>query len=183
MFLESDILKLRALEPSDLDLIVKWENDSALWSVSNMVEPFSVFMLREYISYCEKSIYEKGQLRLMIVDRVSGATVGAVDIFDFAPRHLRGGVGIVIDDRFRGCGFASEALRLLAQYAFGFLNMVQLYAHIPVGNVDSISLFEGAGFSRSGLLRDWIVGIDGREDVAVYQLFADSFSELAKPSS
>lgn len=37
--LESDIVRLRALEPEDVDILYKWENDTNVWKVSNTVRP------------------------------------------------------------------------------------------------------------------------------------------------
>ena len=67
MYLENDTLRLRALEPEDLDILYKWENDTNLWWVGCTTEPYSRYILKEYIAYSDKTIYEKKQLRLMIV--------------------------------------------------------------------------------------------------------------------
>ena len=40
--LSNDELRLRQLEPDDLDFLYRWENDPLLWSVSEFVEPFRV---------------------------------------------------------------------------------------------------------------------------------------------
>ena len=47
--LETDIIRLRALEPEDVDVLYKWENDTNIWKVSNTVAPFSRYILRQFI--------------------------------------------------------------------------------------------------------------------------------------
>ena len=37
--LSNDKITLRAMEPSDIDLIYKWEIDTSLWTVSDTVAP------------------------------------------------------------------------------------------------------------------------------------------------
>ena len=37
-FLEDEVIRLRALEPEDLELLYRWENDSALWAFDDDVE-------------------------------------------------------------------------------------------------------------------------------------------------
>ena len=35
-------IKLRALEPEDLELLYQWENNDSYWLISNTVSPFSM---------------------------------------------------------------------------------------------------------------------------------------------
>ena len=118
---------LRAVEPEDLKILYKWENDTHIWSVSNIVVPYSKQLIKDYIKNYDKDIYTTRQLRLMI-DLIAGnKTVGCVDIFDFDIFHQRAGVGILIDENFRQKGIATEALQLLVEYCFSFLKLHQLF--------------------------------------------------------
>ena len=63
MYLKNDHITLRALEPEDLEHFYRWENDTTLWAVSSAVEPYSRYILKEYIAFADKTIYEKKQLR------------------------------------------------------------------------------------------------------------------------
>ena len=47
--LESAIIRLRAPEPEDLELLYKWENDTSLWLAGNTRAPYSRFQLKQYI--------------------------------------------------------------------------------------------------------------------------------------
>ena len=40
---------LRALEPSDAELMYAWENDMELWVCGNTLKPFSLHDIRCYI--------------------------------------------------------------------------------------------------------------------------------------
>ena len=89
---DSEIL-LRALEPSDVDVLYRWENDTTIWGVSTTIAPFSKETLRRYIEDVQ-DIYEAKQLRLMIADKKSGNTIGTIDLFDFDAHNRRAGIGI-----------------------------------------------------------------------------------------
>lgn len=39
MLLSNDRVRLRALEPEDLELLYRWENDPELWEVGNTLAP------------------------------------------------------------------------------------------------------------------------------------------------
>ena len=45
MNIEGRICRLRALEPSDLDVMYGWENDTDVWRVSGTLAPFSRHVL------------------------------------------------------------------------------------------------------------------------------------------
>lgn len=148
---------MRALEPEDINILYKWENDTNIWRVSNTISPFSKYILREFIENQKYDIYETRQLRLIIEDKESCRPVGAIDLFDIDPNNRRAGVGILIyNSEDQGVGYASSALNALIMYSFQILGMNQLYCNIPLSNKQSLSLFRAKGFSIVGLKKEWI---------------------------
>jgi len=164
-------ISLRALEPEDLELLYSWENNVSYWIVSNTVVPFSKYILKRYLEDSHKDIYETGQLRLMI-DNISDHTaIGTIDIFDFDPFHKRAGIGILIaNEEYRRKGYATMALKCLIDYCFGTLLLHQLYCSILANNIESMDLFKKAGFSQSGIKKEWIRTSDGYLDEYIFQL-------------
>lgn len=175
MFLKGQIISLRALEPSDVDILYEWENDQNLWHVSYTQTPFSKFILEEFVNTAFNDIYTNKQLRLMIVDTNLNKTIGAIDLFEFDPQHDRCGVGIYIIEQHRKSGLAFECIELLKQYCFNNLHLKQLYVHISQFNMASLALFEKAGFENSGLKKCWRkTGINEYEDVYFLQFINKS---------
>lgn len=171
MLLKNDRIYLRAVEPEDLDHLYKWENDTNLWIHGNTLAPYSRNTLRQYIEESQQyDIFQSNQLRLVICQQQNDTIVGAVDIYDVDVHSRRAGLGILVDEGFRNQGFAQDALEIVKNYAFDFLNLHQLYAHISVNNTISIDLFTKAGYMKSGLLTDWIHTPSGHEDVMLVQL-------------
>ena len=163
-------IKLRALEPEDLEELFRWENNPDTWHLSNTLTPLSRFVLRQYLENAHRDIYETRQLRLVIQLREEERPLGAIDLFDFDPFHHRAGVGILIADRQdRNRGYAGQALETLVNYGFEVLRLHQLYANIGVTNQVSIKLFEKAGFEITGRKRDWIRVAGGYEDEYIVQ--------------
>jgi len=152
---------LRALEPSDIELLYEWENDSETWKVSNTIVPYSKYILKKYLENSHLDIYQTKQLRLMIdlKDKKDGKakSIGTVDLFDFDPYHNRAGVGILIGDKSeRKKGFATITLKNLIDYAFHTLQLHQIYCNILTDNKDSLSLFQKHGFELIGEKKEWI---------------------------
>ena len=169
-FLENEHLFLRALEPEDLDILYRWENDTELWKYGSTLAPYSKFALRDYLSYSLLGLVNTGQLRLMAIDKESRAAVGTVDLFDYDPIHQRAAVGILVDSSFRSRGFGAEILFLTADYAFKILHLNQLYAYIPISNTSSFRLLSKCGYRPAGLLKSWLKTSAGFEDVHLMQL-------------
>ena len=156
---EVDII-LRAPEPGDIEVLYRWENDPEIWQVSNIITPFSKFILEKYIENSHLDIYQVKQLRLMIdvsEKNLPIRTIGTIDLFEFDPYHLRAGVGILIGNKSdRTKGYATVALKKFIAYSFDTLQLHQLFCNITVNNLESLRLFEKCGFKITGRKADWI---------------------------
>ncbi len=170
--LKGKTVKLRAVEPSDSELIWEWENNEANWQLSNTLTPFSKHTIDIYVETADRDIFENKQLRLMIDELESKKTVGSIDLFSFDPYQLRAGVGILVQNmQDRHKGFAKESLGLLIDYCKDYLALNQLYCNISKSNTASISLFESCGFRNTGIKKDWQrISYNTWEDVLFYQL-------------
>lgn len=171
--LQGPRLFLRAVEPSDVDQLLKWENDIEVWKVSNTYSPFSRYEIEEYVLNAKRDIFSARQLRLMISlpgEDAPDQTVGTIDLFDFEPVHLRAGVGIMIAKEFRGKGYAAEALKILVRYASEGLHLNQLFCNISSENLVSLHIFETIGFVRCGHKKKWINAGEEWVDEYMYQL-------------
>ncbi|MEJ2584963.1 MAG: GNAT family N-acetyltransferase [Robiginitalea sp.] len=174
--LKGEHIHLRALEPRDLEFLYALENDPGIWEVSGTLTPYSRKVLRDYLETSHRDIYEVKQLRLAIC-ACPETPVGLIDLYDFDPKNLRAGLGIVISepaDRDRGYG--AEAIALMTAYAFEVLGLHQLYASVGEKNVRSRHLFEKLGFVRSGVRRQWLRTASGFEDEWFYQKIRENVS-------
>lgn len=148
-------VNLRAMEPEDLDLLYKIENDKALWGVGVTNVPYSRYTLHDYIANAVGDIYTDKQVRLMI-DNAEGQTVGMIDITDFDPRHRRAELGVVIQLQYRRQGYARAAVKELLAYACNILHLHQLYLFVDEQNVAAREMFKTCGFKCGVVLKDWL---------------------------
>lgn len=170
MQLKGKLVSLRALEPIDLEILYKWENDADNWNVSSTQTPFSHFVLEQYIASAHLDIYSVKQLRL-IISNEENIPVGCIDLFDFEPNHLRAGIGILIAEKNdRKKGYASEALELLIEYCFSTLNLHQIFCNISIENEPSVLLFQKHGFLITGIKKQWIRDGEKFKDELLLQL-------------
>lgn len=161
---------LRAIEPEDLDLLYRIENDIHLWNVGNTNVPYSRFVLHNYIANSQCDIYADKQVRLMI-ENESRKIVGIIDVMNFDPTHRRAEVGIVIEQEYRRNGFGKSALIKIAQYANQVIHLHQLYAIIDKENAAALKLFKEAGFKVAADLPHWLYDGKNYHDAQLLQLF------------
>ncbi|HCA83124.1 MAG TPA: GNAT family N-acetyltransferase [Flavobacteriales bacterium] len=163
-------IRLRALEPGDLDIVVRWENDPKNWPVTSTYIPFSRHLLKEYVE-AEKDIYRDKQFRFVIELTENNAAVGFIDLFDVDAVHQRAGVGILIGEYGeRGKGYAHEALMELIQHCRSILLLRSIYCNILCENTASVQLFERCGFKINGKKENWFRTSSGWSDEYFLQL-------------
>ena len=159
---------LRAIEPEDLDLLYRIENDRSLWNVGTSNVPYSRYTLHDYIANASDDIYADRQVRMM-VENEAGTIVGIVDIVNFDPSNRRAEVGLIILYDYRRQGYGSSVLSVIADYAVSALHLHQLFAFIDTSNEASVRLFKRMHYQASSVIKDWLY--DGREyrDVVMLQ--------------
>lgn len=165
--MEEKSIRLRAVEPSDLDTLYRLENDPEVWRVSWGEAPLSRQMLWEYITNYTADVYRDRQLRFVI--EVDGVAAGTVDISDFDPRNSRAMLGIAVDKDWQHRGVAHRAVAQVMDYCRMALHLHQLAVLVPRDNAASMKLFLDSGFTTSGCLRSWLRRGDSYVDVIVLQ--------------
>jgi diamine N-acetyltransferase len=168
--LKGEKVFLRAVEPGDATRLMLWENNPKHWKVTDTEVPFSLYGIQQLIEQ-QQHIRSTGQLRLMICQTTTGDPVGAIDLYDTDFRHEKAAVGILIgESENRNKGYAIESLELLISYARDFLALHNLYCSVQADNLESIKLFERAGFRRVGIRKEWFLIKGERIDEICFQL-------------
>jgi len=156
--LQKESVKLRAVEPQDIDFLFQLENDDMLWHVSQTLVPFSRFDMEQYVFSANKQEpFGAGQVRFIIelVENTEAEMIGTIDLFALDAVNRRGGIGIVLLENYRGKSYAVNALDVLLAYGFNYLNLHQFYCNIEVENEASLKLFQSRGFKVTGVKKEW----------------------------
>lgn len=150
-------MKLRPLEPEDLDFMYTIENDAELWDTTDSDAPYSRHALRRYLAAIE-SVYESGELRLVIeIDGKDGPVpIGTVQLSSYTPLHARAEVGLALLKSYRGQGYGTRAVKLVESLAVKRLHVHSLHAVIARENEVSLAIFTRLGYHVVGTLPDWL---------------------------
>ncbi len=179
MYLQSGNIALRAVEPSDSDLLYEWENNIDLWKVSNRLSPISKFEIEQFI-LSSHEIQHQSQIRLMVMltEHSSAETIGSVDVYDIDFLHLRAGIGIFISEKYRLKNNAKAAIRLAEQYCFETLGLYQLYALVGSKNKPSLKLFNALAYRNTDCRTDWLKDDDGYENLHCFQKNVKEYQKI-----
>lgn len=142
-------IRLRPIEPDDIELLMIWENEPEFWHVSDRNGPYSRDQIKAFIEDC-RDLGRSGQLRWMITN-LDDEPLGALDIFDFDPNSGTAGLGILIarpEDRKKG--YASDALTALLNFYKKQKSIHSFRSLVYYDNVPSLRLFRTCGFKELG---------------------------------
>lgn len=164
------VVRMRAPEPGDLDMLYLWENDPELWPHGTATAPMSRHALSEYLDNYDGDIFASRQLRLVVELVATGEPVGTVDLSHFNPRDRHARVGVFTAPAHRRAGIATRALGLLLPWAARTLGIHTLMALTACDNEASRALFAGAGFSTCGRIRSMLRRGRSYCDIILYQV-------------
>jgi len=103
----------------------------------------------------------------------SGQLLGSITLMRLDWHHRRGEVGYWLARDARGQGHATRAVRLICHWGFRSLGLERLDLMAATGNVPSQRVAERAGFTREAVLRSYMRGKDGQQDMVAFGLLAN----------
>ncbi|MEF2144842.1 MAG: GNAT family protein [Desulfovibrionaceae bacterium] len=97
--------------------------------------------------------------------KADGSHVGNIKLGPIDPVHKTASIGIIIGEKDQwGKGLATEAIRLMADYAFTRQGVLKLTAGSIGSNKGSIKAFLHCGFEIEGVQRSQLAFEEDRED-------------------
>lgn len=144
---------LRALEPDDYKVSIKWRKDEDIWPLLGGTKYFVSEAYEK--KWVENAIFGTSDIKLAVCDLESNVYIGNVYLIKIDKINRSAHIGILIGNKdFRGSGRGSEAVKLLLNYAFGELGLHRISALILEENLASRKTFAKLGFKEEGMYRD-----------------------------
>ena len=151
-FLIGERVYLRPLERQDLALIRQWANDPEIRRLTGEVKPMSQAGAEEFF---ERVRNETNRVWFVVVIKKSGRVIGEAGLLRMFPPWRTTDLSILIGEKdAQGKGYGTEAICLLLDYAFGYLNFHRVSVGIVGFNQKAIRFYEKVGFEREGIQRD-----------------------------
>lgn len=128
--------------------------------------------------YSQYSTYDEKNRHFAVIARDGDTLIGNVSLMDIRRPHDRAELGIVIGDpHFWGRGYGREAIRLMCDYGFTFLNLHVIYLWYVSYNIRARKSYDAAGFVETGRIPEVRVFNHQRYDDVVMTLTRARFGE------
>ena len=166
-------VELRPLEPSDIEAMAPFFGDveEIYYYLPDTLLPRNLTQLHTMMDE-----WNDGKTNFVFACRHRDETIGLVTLSDLDPVAGNAEVGIMIAGRaYRGHGLASDAMKLVLDYAFGELRLHRICACVAPANFSSISLFKRLGFVEEGRMREVMRRGQGFVDLLLFGLLEDEY--------
>jgi diamine N-acetyltransferase len=151
-FLAGPAVALRPVERSDTEPIRRWMNDPEIRALIGETRPMSRSAAEAYV---EKLQSDPSRVWFTVVERATRRPVGECGLLRMVPDWRTTDLSIILGERdARGRGYGTEAITLLMDYAFGFLNVHRIAIGVVGFNQRALRFYEKVGFRQEGVQRD-----------------------------
>lgn len=159
--LTGELVRLRALEPSDAESLYRWVNDWELGQWLTSSHPRSLDQIRKR---CEDRKVNTYELVVLGIEKIAdGKLLGVVDLRDAEPEQGRAEVDIYIGDKDHwDGGYGTEALRLMCHYGFTMMRLHLIALWVVAENERARHVYRKLGFVEDGRHRECFRGQDGK---------------------
>jgi RimJ/RimL family protein N-acetyltransferase len=169
--LAGDAVLLRPWREADVPGIVLAFSDPVMQRFSWRTAPYTETDARDYFTEQEEGRLRGDELNFALVEPDDQDLVlGAVSLYEVRLDQGCAAIGYWLAPGARGRGAVTDAVRLLARWAFAELELARLELTCGPDNEASQRVAERCGFSREGLLRSHVPFKGARRDSVIYSL-------------
>jgi RimJ/RimL family protein N-acetyltransferase len=169
--LAGDVVLLRPWREADVPGMVAAFSDLVMQRFSWRTTPYTETDARAWLAEQEEARLHGEVLHFTLAGpHDQDVLLGAVSLYEVRLDQGCAAVGYWLAPGARGRGTATQAVRLLARWAFAELGLARLELTCGPDNEASQHVAERCGFSREGLLRSHVPFKGGRRDSVIYSL-------------
>lgn len=162
---------LRPWRPGDEAALVKYANNRNIWINLRDVFPHP-YTASDAAEWVQAQKDQDPVLHFAIAN--AHEAIGGIGLTLGDHDHRRSAeIGYWLGEPFWGKGIATEAVRVLVEYAFANFDFARLYAYVKEWNPASMRVLEKCGFQLEGRLRKSIVKDGQTIDQLLYAIVKD----------
>jgi RimJ/RimL family protein N-acetyltransferase len=150
---EGTLVRLRAREPEDGDLLFAWFNDPEVTEhLGGERYPISRATEREFLARATAS-YQSAAFAVETL--AEGRLIGGVDLRTSDPANRSATLGIAIGDKtYWDGGYGTDTMRTACRFGFESMNLHRIELTTSAENLRARRVYQKVGFREEGLLRD-----------------------------
>lgn len=170
--LVGDRIYLSPKNIEDVTEFTKWLNDFQTTDyVGRSAQIMTIEKEREYLE-----THQDDEASFVIVTEEDNKMIGTVSIENINHINRTGTLGIFIgDSKYREKGYGTEAIRLILEYGFKYLNLNNIKLDVLGFNKRAIACYKKCGFKECGTRRQCVF-INGKyHDRLIMDILAEEF--------
>ncbi|MCM3004294.1 GNAT family N-acetyltransferase [Priestia koreensis] len=175
--IETERLVLRELVEEDAPVLYDYFSDKHVLAYYGMEPLQSLHEAKAMIENFHAMVEKKQGMRLAIVEKESGETIGTCGFHNYAPRHKRAEIGYELAPSHWGKGLATEAVEALIDHLFSAHQLSRIGAVVFIENVASRTLLQKMGFQEEGVLREYMVQSGVAHDVIMHAMLRSEWKK------
>ncbi|PSL40145.1 ribosomal-protein-alanine N-acetyltransferase [Planomicrobium soli] len=156
--MKGDHIYLRAFRPADAQAKLKLEKDNReffeKFSMTRYPDFYTLMVQKEIIEIGNEQREEGREESFGIYKNEDDTLVGMITLFQIFRGPLqRAFLGYALDKNHNNKGYATEAVKLIVDYAFQKLQLHRIEAGVMPHNIPSMRVLEKAGFHKEGIAK------------------------------
>ncbi len=170
---------LRALELTDLDMILKFFNNLEIRRFLMSAIPMSRNAEKEWLEGVTKHTpWKDGRITLAVEDKKTQEFLGSISLFDISAqcRHAEFGIALYNPEN-HSKGFGTDATKVMLWFGFHVLGLNSIYLYALAENKRGIRAYEKAGFKMIGTYRQSCFSLGEFKDQVAMDITAEEFMQ------
>ena len=173
--LETPRLILRPFTLSDAPAVQCLAGERAIAATTLLIpHPYEEGMAEEWIATHSVNFETGKGLTFAITGKEDGTLIGAISLMDISAGH-QAEIGYWIGVPYWGQGYATEAARVVVEYAFSTLNLARVHAHHFTRNPASGKVLRKLGLKYEGCRRQHVLKWGQLEDIEMYGILREEW--------
>jgi RimJ/RimL family protein N-acetyltransferase len=172
---------LRAPEEKDVNAIYLACQDPLIPRFTTVPVNYTMSHALDYFQKVPASIELQREIPFVIEFGVSDEKVfaGVISLHTISIDNHRAEIGYWMDEKMRGKGIATAAVKILTGYGFDTLGFKRIEAAVDFENTASQKLLISAGYEREGVLRQRVTRASGSQiDMVMFSALNQSWVRL-----
>ncbi len=164
---------LRPWRDSDLQPLVAACQDREISRWTRVPFPYGPADARNYLLQRHDALHAGATAPFAVVAAADrDRLLGSISLMRFSWKNARAEVGYWLAGDARGQGHMTRAVGLVTNWGFAHLGLHRIDLMAATGNPASQQVAERCGFTREAVLRSYMVGRNGRDDMVAFGLLA-----------
>ena len=179
--MEGKKVRIRAIEKTDIDEIMKWVNDPEV--MDNLLTRYPVSRYQEE-KWIEKALDgTNDRNKVFAIETKDGVYLGGIGLHRIDWENRNAEVGLVIGKKeYWNKGYGTDAMMTILDFAFSHMNLHRVYLRVYSFNERGIRSYEKCGFRNEGIMRDDLFAHGKYHDTIIMGILKHEFEKMQKQS-